>query len=276
MSNFQPLSVRRGIRPARGPYDGVPPHLRATLIHWVEAQLGFRSSHGLLQRRMMLVASAVGINLQRPSWESSAQLDEIRDVCLQDEDTFLDVIDALLQVTDGAGADELETQLRIGGSVWTVADDRKRLQHRVDPTATEAYRRATVAQDRASEELRTAWNEIYGRDPNPSDAWDHAIKAVEAALIPIVVPNKAKATLADVLGQLKASPQEWRLLLTTSSTETAEIPTVEAALRLMWPNPDRHGGTGPSRTPPPAEAEAVVQLAVLIVQWARAGFLTRT
>jgi hypothetical protein len=45
-------------------------------------------------------------------------------------------------------------------------------------------------------------------------------------------------------------------------------------LRLLWPNPDRHGGTN-SRQPSLDEAQAVVHLAVTIVQWARADLLTR-
>jgi len=39
-------------------------------------------------------------------------------------------------------------------------------------------------------------------------------------------------------------------------------------LRLMWPNPDRHGGES-SRQPSLVEAQAVVHPAVTIVQWAR-------
>jgi len=45
-------------------------------------------------------------------------------------------------------------------------------------------------------------------------------------------------------------------------------------LRLMWPNPDRHGGRG-SRQPSLAEAPAVVHLAVPLVRWARAGVISR-
>jgi len=45
-------------------------------------------------------------------------------------------------------------------------------------------------------------------------------------------------------------------------------------LRVMWPNPDRRGGRG-SRQPSLAEAEAVVHLAVTLVQWARAGVISK-
>jgi hypothetical protein len=43
-------------------------------------------------------------------------------------------------------------------------------------------------------------------------------------------------------------------------------------LRLMWSNPDRHGGEN-SRQPSLVEAKAVVHVAVMIVRWARSDVL---
>jgi hypothetical protein len=44
---------------------------------------------------------------------------------------------------------------------------------------------------------------------------------------------------------------------------------------LIWPNPDRHGGSPDERVPTQQETEAVVQLAVLVVQWGRNGILVK-
>ena len=63
----------------------------------------------------------------------------------------------------------------------------------MDPTVTAAFESATGTGDVASAELTEAWIRAYGRDPDPSDAWDHAIKAVEAILIPIVVSEAGQA-----------------------------------------------------------------------------------
>lgn len=41
-------------------------------------------------------------------------------------------------------------------------------------------------------------------------------------------------------------------------------------IRLMWPNPDRHGG-GETRTPTREDAVDVVHLAVTILGWVRNG-----
>jgi hypothetical protein len=46
-------------------------------------------------------------------------------------------------------------------------------------------------------------------------------------------------------------------------------------LRLLWPNPDRHGSPQNRRTPTLQEAQAVVHLAVTIVQWGREGQIVR-
>ena len=48
--------------------------------------------------------------------------------------------------------------------------------------AQQALDTATEVGDTTTEELTEAWDRAVGREPNASDVWDHAIKAVEAAL----------------------------------------------------------------------------------------------
>jgi hypothetical protein len=145
---------------------------------------------------------------------------------------------------------------------------------RTDLNAIEQFELVTAPKDVATAELAESWSKIYGRNPDPSDAWDHAIKAVEAVLIPIATPMKDKPNLGGVADELKSAPQRWRLVLENASI-IGGVSTVEAMLRLMWPNPDRHQDGTAKRKPTQAEAEAVVHLAVTIVQWARSGVLVR-
>jgi hypothetical protein len=72
-----------------------------------------------------------------------------------------------------------------------------------------AFDSATAEADPASAELNEARIRAYGRrDEDASDAWDHAIKAVEAILIPIVVPEISRRTLGRVIQQLdRGQPQ---------------------------------------------------------------------
>jgi hypothetical protein len=215
-----------------------------------------------------------------PSSNDKVTVRDVTTAVSTEPDRMLDIVDAVLHLADPVNypsieyrSGELEEILRIGGSVWEVNSARNRLIRRVNPTASKAFEVASRPPDLASAELRIAWVAAYGRNPDASDAWDHSIKAVEAVMIPIVTPAKAKATLGDVVGSLSGQGALWQLELHGHDDSKSVEPLV-SMLRLMWPNPDRHGG-GVSRKPSPKEAEAVVNLAVTIVQWVRTGVLSK-
>lgn len=96
---------------------------------------------------------------------------------------------------------------------------------------------------------------------------------MEAILIPIVIPAKEKATLGDVVGILASQSSHWKLGLHGHDNSQSVTPLV-SMLRLIWPNPDRHGSQT-NRIPSLVEAQAVVHLAVAIVQWACAGVISK-
>jgi hypothetical protein len=52
-----------------------------------------------------------------------------------------------------------------------------------------------------------------GQDTDPSDAWDHSIKAIEHILKPVVCPTNAKATLGSIVVDLRAQARLWKLAL---------------------------------------------------------------
>jgi hypothetical protein len=260
---WQRLSVRTGKQEPNTPYDGVPPHLVQPFVNWI--QKFFQDSYNTINNSMLRYIGLINKVVIAPNGDERDLLNQILNQCTQDEEFCLDIMDSILNFgrTDPGAVDELELVLALGGSNWRVAPDRNALVQRLDETAV----------GQSSAELAEAWRNAYGRNPNPSDAWDHAIKAVETVLIPIVCPTKNKPTLADVAGCLKAQPDQWKLQLEANGTIGA-VETMEAMLRLIWPNPDRHGGAG-RRTPTPEESQAVVQLAVALVQWGRTGVLTK-
>lgn len=263
----QPLSVRRGVRQPLGPEDGVPASIRGPIAELLSIvwRIGYADYK---QNRIQAVAAHAGIPLPM-RLTGQTMLSAITDWAVESDDNFLDLIDAAIVYGsfESGQLGYLESLLETARVNWTATPHG--LENRVDPTAIGAANAATSPADRASDELREAWHNVYGRSNDPSDAWDHAIKAVEEVLIPIVVPNKAKATLGDVLGQMKAASNKISLTLQTSGP-VASGETLEAMLRLMWPNPDRHGGAG-GRVPSLEEARAVVHMAVTVVQWARDG-----
>jgi hypothetical protein len=110
--------------------------------------------------------------------------------------------------------------------------------------------------------------EAHARDPNPGDAWDHAIKGVEAVLIPIVVPKKDKPNLGDVIGQLRGQPHLWKLGMRGQNRDNSVEPLV-GMLTLLRPDPNRHGSPTPEPPASPEEGRAMMNLAATLVQWAR-------
>jgi hypothetical protein len=194
-------------------------------------------------------------------------------------DALLDQFGVLLVLLDPAQSrringflDKLEEYLLLGNSAWALAPDRKGLTNRVDLTAAAAVAQAVAPQDAASDELAEAWRKAYGREPDSSDAWDHSIKAVEHILKPVISPKNNISTLGTIIRDLKAGRQNFQMLL--SHKDGNEVDRLIGMLELMWPNPDRHGGATAAAVTLD-QAQAVVHLAVTIVQWGRTGVLWR-
>jgi hypothetical protein len=167
---------------------------------------------------------------------------------------------------------EVDRILATGRSAWKATEEG--LVHRAEPTAQTAFEHAIATPGPGSTELAEAWEKAHARHSNPGDAWDHAIKAVEAVLIPIVVPKKAKANLGDVIGQHRGQPHLWRLEIRGQNRNRSIEPFV-AMLTLLWPDPNRHGSPTPEAPAAPEEGRALVNLATTIVQWARDGLIVR-
>jgi len=267
----EPPTVREGRRPPDGPHEGVPAHLNEPLVNWLET--AFKSGPGRNGDAVTMLAVATACRIPLFSGARHGQIfGEIAGWSHGEPDRLLDVIHAAIQVVPDAPVGPLDRMLVYGGSVWTATPTG--LQRRVDPTAQAAFHAACRPADAASEELVEAWSNAYGRHPNASDAWDHAIKAVELVLIPIVVPNQRQSQIGHVIGQLDKQGQLWEFVL-PGPNDDHNIGQFVGMLRLLWPNPDRHGDPQQRRMPTLEEARAVVQLAVTIVQWARDGLITR-
>jgi hypothetical protein len=279
MSDWQRLSVRDGRASDDGPYEGVPRHLYQPLRYWIDSWLGGDPGSWSDINGGPRLAAAIRADVG-PLRGQKLTVRVVTESLWAQPDLMLDAVDAALHLYQPLPGNitemrltDLDEILSLGGSVWRVDFDRHRLIRRVAATAQADFENASSPDDMASTELQDAWAAAYGRNPDPSDAWDHSIKAVEAALIPIVIPRKDKATLGDVVGSLNAQVSQWDLALRGHDNSRSVAPLV-AMLRLIWPNPDRHGSDS-SRKPSLDEAQAVVSLAVTIMQWVRAGVLSR-
>lgn len=269
MSTYVPRSQRLGLRPENdGPFDGIPPHLEPQLRYWMSESLRY-TQDGAVRALALKLRIPVG------DYARSSLLNAARG----DEAVLWDIVEGILQLdviyhspmsnslTRGSITSrkraEVRTMLDLAGSVYTVSDDGL-IVERVSEEATETYAGAVSMEDPISDQLRQAWGHAYGRNPDASDAWDHAIKAVEAMLGAIVEPNNTKATLGSMLAVLNNSPQKFRCAYLGRNHDHA-IENVIPSLWVIWRNPDRHA-SGTVQNPTLEEARAVVTLTAALVQ----------
>ena len=260
---WQPLSRRtKGLGPD-GPFEGVPPHLRALLADWVTETL---NRSGLQSK-----ATTVGVVMRFPMapgrspWGVTADLVE---TALKDDEFFLDLVDSTLKVFGQWENNyvSLRELLALAGSCWTVGVDCVSLTRVVSEELAQLVPEVTSPSDAISGELREAWANAYGRNGDPSDAWDHAIKALESALIPVVVPKKAKPNLGDVLGVLRANDGgKWKSAFPGKDDDNP-VEQMVKTLEQIWPNIDRHQGVQVARQPTAAEARSVVAPTAALIQ----------
>jgi hypothetical protein len=214
------------------------------------------------------------------SWDSPASaLASILATAEADPQTFLDVLDFLVHSQDSLGsAERLEDILAQGGSLWRVTryESGFGLERRVEAAITNAVQNTVGSAGRAGQFLALAWREIYGRDPNPSAAYREAVRAVEAAAQPVLLPANNRATLGQMIAALRDSTEKWRLSL--SPTDVDPVQVLLGMIQLLWKGQhDRHGDTDTSRPlqVSPEEAEAAVHLAATLVHWFTSGAVQR-
>jgi hypothetical protein len=184
------------------------------------------------------------------------------------------MVDATLDIFQPVSlvVDNLRRLLDLSGSVWTVTPDEKGLVRVVSDEAQATFKIATAVADEITTGMKEAWANAFGRNGDPSDAWDHAIKAMEDVLVPVVLPAQQNATLGSVLGHLRSQGNRWEMVL-PGKDQSHDVSPLVAILELIWPNHDRHGGAAPKRTPSQQEARAVVTQTATIVQWHREGWV---
>ena len=197
---------------------------------------------------------------------------------MYDESLALDVIDWLLGHGFGH-AQPLEHILKSAGHVLRVSPDGNRLVERIEPTLWNEYEWATQPDDQASQYMQEAWALAFGREPNSSDAWGRAIKAIETLLKPIVSPKNKKATIGSMTSEIRQAPDKWECKLPDreykANGKTNVKPSIEVfidALATIGYQPDRHGSDQPQEIDE-TMARSILFLATTVIGWLRDGIL---
>jgi hypothetical protein len=121
---------------------------------------------------------------------------------------------------------------------------------------------------KAATHLALAWRATYGRNPNSGQAYGEAIKAVEAAAQPIVLPEDAKTTLEKMIAAIRDAPQKWKSALPDG------VEAVRSMMLALWTGQhDRHGSADESLplTVSQQEATAALHLAIVTCHWLQNG-----
>ncbi len=295
---WAPLSVREagGTVAWNVLHDDVPDHLRPSLLSIFLHGLKDGREADAMERRLQ---RAVTIDGEVPG--SRAGLYALAQA--SDED-LLNMVDYLLlragerfwqaqevprgtaQRTDTEAevvrfVEHLQRVLREANSTWradvhTDPGRRWALVHRVDETATAAANHAAQQRKQPGSLLASAWAATFKRDPDLSRAYTDAVLAVEAAATPVLIPNNTRPTLGRAIDHLKDTQDKWTVAGLDDQSQKSSA-TLLGMLRTLWQNHGRHVAQG-GHPPDPVsqdEAEAVVFLAVTLVQWFERGLVRR-
>ena len=258
-------------------HEGVPEWLSAPAGAWVESVFEARRRQDLVEAVDVLCAM-----LRRPMPSGHNRTGEaIFAMRLDVEAGDLDVLDAVVWSTavleNGSTLrGQLDLLFRSSGSVWTIGRnevDQPCLERRVDETVVSVAKAEMAEQSNAAAHLHRAWHRIYGRSPDPGGAYREAIRAVEAAVKPVIGPNDSVFTLGKGIASMKDKPEKWKAIL-DGTGDGAGMGHVIGMCQALWTSQlDRHG-TDDESVPldvSAEEAEAAVVLAVTLVHWFRSG-----
>ena len=276
---WMPLSVRRSQQSEFSLVDNVPQFMRHGIKEWIQQAInGDNRLVALMALELRIDELSDNIDNFYPDDAVIACIQRSGPWDMYDESMALDVIDWLLG--HGCGdAQSLEHILKSAGHVLRVSPDGSRLVERIEPTLWDEYEQVTQLDDQASQYMQEAWALAFGRDPNLSDAWGKAIKAIETLLKPIVSPKNNKATNGSMTSELRQSPDKWKCKLPDrdykANGEINVKPGIEVfidALATIGYQPDRHGSDQPQDVDE-ATARSVLFLATPVVGWLRDGTL---
>ena len=257
-------------------HEGVPPWAKEGLWDWIDSYLSDSGDpqrlvdvFEQLQRAKVPLAGAVyhqGTSVLKKSWDGETVI------------RFLDFLVMLAPNGNSHRPERLDHVLERVGSAWKVGtrDGFPGLERRVPEGVQAAADQAMATPGHAGARLSEAWHAVYGVNPDPTKAYALAVRAVEDATIPAVVPRQGNATLSHVIGQL-VNDGNWSLPLTREDPNAPTAQTVINMVKALWKgHHDRHGGVpNAPATVNQDEAEAAVHLAVFLVQGFASGLIAR-
>jgi hypothetical protein len=285
---WRPLSAREapgGVAAYDALHPGVPEWLRPSLWEWIKYEVTVYERHSgpgasggfraLDRSRLRALERAIRIDV---GWDGDNWvygLKYLKEYLFNRPEKMLDAADYFVSQTSVPNSsrrsrlDILNDLLLEAGSAYRVlVSNPPMLVHRVEAALEKAADRLIHQGDPPGELLANGWQATYGIHPNPSHGYRQAVRAVEAAAIPVIIPNDADATLGRVIGAIRGQPHLWQLSFTHRAEPQRPLDVLIAMLALLWEGQyDRHVSEGVPLQVSQEEAETALPLAVTLVQW---------
>jgi hypothetical protein len=275
--SFVPRSVRgtdeeagwNALRP--GAPDGVRQPLLEWIADWFNVTIQLRYVSGSTFRLLHECASDLRFHLSSDPFYVWAQF-EI--VMTEQPDQIIDVLDWCLHRSSAKQAGRAERLLERVHSAYKVSPrgDAFEIVDRIGPTVTAAVQSAAPPHSVAAHHLEAAWSHVYGRTNNPDAGYAESVKAVEAVVLPVVIPKDSRGTLGKAIDSMSSAPGKWKSTLGADGV-TAAI----AMLDALWRQQRRHA-SAKSSVPISStqdEAEAALHLAATLVHWFDSGVVSK-
>lgn len=265
--------VPRGVDPATREVlvEGVPAYLKPALMDWIKPQVTRYDSFGSTYLVPEVFRDYDVVARPATSFWTRARGSEWPSFLWNlPAESLLDFVDWLVHKSGTDVRAQLASLLTDASSAWAIGKRNGNwgLVQRV-PDGVKAAAEEASAHGTAGSLLAEAWAACFGRGPNPEEAYEKAIKAVEEAAASTVSPKNSRATLGTMIRDMRAQA-DWKLDLPGAARD---VPV--AMMEALWTGQEsRHGGNG-YRLPTQAESEAAVLLAVPLVQWFETRAISR-
>lgn len=261
--------------------DGIPVSLRPALFTWMLRQLNDGRMGSTSPQWLNFIQSSLRIDLGYDPASSPLARDLLERIETMGTKWVLRVVDLLLSAQEFSHFSsmphdftDLQAHLELNGSVFKIGHDETtyRLTRRLPDGTADLARESIGVGGVSGTYLAKAWNLAYQLQPDPSAAMTEAIRAVEAACIPVVLPRDGAATLHKCIKTMR-DQGDWELILTTSDGYPSHSKTLDLMLEtLAKAQSDRHVGQAPTER----QAQAHVQLASTLVSWFASGAVVKS
>jgi hypothetical protein len=262
------------------PVEGVPPWLANTLVDWIALYFvrAYRRNASPNASALRLIELRLRVPLTTlPHAAQGWNNLQVLYGKPGGEELLLDSVDLALAHLNEDTFDApklLGLNLDMAGSAWTLSFDGKSLVRRVPPQAQDAARQVVEKGGRPGALLASAWTHAYGRNPNAGVAYHELVRAVEAAVCPVVIPQTTVGTLGKAIAALRDAPGKYVTDFAPEAAGGDPLLVVRQLMSLVWTGQlDRHGNADESvpLSVTQVQAEAALHAAVTLISWFQRG-----